>query len=419
MKMRSDLAERATSPRRILFIEGNVDGTVGGSHGVLLEVVKHLDRTRFEPVVLFYQDNVLVPEFRPHAQVMVFGPGGVLFADRFPGLFQRTGHLKWIWSLLFLLQKGYNFIRYACPWHVRIVWTMLRERIDLVCLNNAPFHPDWLMACGLLGRPCVSYFRGTPYIPANRSRAFPRYDAVLSISNAVTENARKQGGEVGNFVLVYDGVDAAAVRSRVTRTREETRHEFLTGASRPLIGVVNNIKEWKGQHVAVEAVAALKQRGVDVLCLLVGDVSEVDRSYHDRVMELIRQHRLEQNVILTGRRSDVPDILNALDLVMHTSTSNEGFPRIILETLVLGRPLIASSAGPNVEMVEEEVSGFLVPPDDSAALADCIERVLQRPEQMQQVGGRAAERAQRLFSIESNMKITEDLFEQVLARKRR
>lgn len=401
---------------RILFIEGNVDGTVGGSHGVLLEVIRHLDRSRFEPVVLFYQDNVLVPEFRQLARVMISGPGGFLFSEHVPALARLIGERGLAGSVLRFVQKLINLLFYACPWYARIVWVLLSQRISLVCLNNAPFHADWLGVCRLLGRPCVAYFRGTPHVPAAKSRLFPRYDAIMSISEAVTENARRQGAAVDNFHLVYDGIDAAAVRARATRPREETRQEFLNGRVRPLIGVVNNIKEWKGQHVAVEAVGLLRDRGVDVLCLLVGDLSEGDRPYYDRIAGIIRDRRLEDHVVFTGRRGDVPDILRALDVVMHTSVSNEGFPRIINEALVLGCAMIASSAGPNVEMVEDGVSGFLVPPADPVALADCIQRVVADPQLRRSVGERAAERAERLFSIEINMQRTEDLFTRLLTR---
>jgi glycosyltransferase involved in cell wall biosynthesis len=115
-------------------------------------------------------------------------------------------------------------------------------------------------------------------------------------------------------------------------------------------------------------------------------------------------------VILTGRRTDVPDILEALDLVMHTSISNEGFPRIILETMVLGRPLVASNAGPNVEMIEDGVSGFVVPAADPAALADCIDRVVDNEDELARVGARASARAESLFNIGINMRKTEQLF---------
>ena len=108
----------------------------------------------------------------------------------------------------------------------------------------------------------------------------------------------------------------------------------------------------------------------DVVCLLIGDVADGDRPYAEELKAMIREGGLENHVLLTGRRMDVPDLLAGLDIVMHTSLLGEGFPRVILEAMVLGRPLIVSDSGPNREMIEDGVSGYVVPAEDPAALAD-------------------------------------------------
>jgi glycosyltransferase involved in cell wall biosynthesis len=400
--------------KRILFLEGNIDGTVGGSQRVLLEVIAHLDRSRFDPVVLFYEEHVLVPEFRKLAPVIIMASGSLRIVEQFPKFYRAVAKFPPASWLLLNLQKVYNFLRHVVLFFFRITALLVRERIDLVCLNNAPVLTEWLMACKLLRRKCVSYFRGTPTLETRFSRWYPHYDAIFSISEAVTANAREQGARVDNFVLIYDGIDAKAVQAKVSKPREQTRSEFLTDTSRPLIGVVNNLKEWKGQHVAVEAMRLLQARRPDVMCLLIGDVGATDKEYADSLKASVERHGLSANVVFTGRRLDVPDLLLGLDLVMHTSLSNEGFPRVILETMILGRPMIASSAGPNVEMIEDGVSGFIVPPGDPAALAQSIERALADRTALAEVGVRAQQRAERLFNIEINMRKTEDVFSRLL-----
>lgn len=406
----------APRPRRILFLESNTDGTLGGSQRILLEILKHLDRTRYDPYVIFYERNVLVPEFEAISKVWVIPPTRFVARLRFPGLYRRIGGIGPAWALVMLVQRTWNLLFNTLPWIARLTLLMLTRRIDLVCINNAPFHNDYLIACGLLRRPLVSYFRGTPTVSPDMVRPFPRYDAIIPSSHAVTENMRRQGARTDNFIVIYDGIDFAAVRARVTRPAPEVRRELLDGRERPLIGVVNNLKSWKGQHVAVEAMGHLKRRGVDALLVLVGDVSPIDKDYHDRILRTIESQGLADCVRHIGIRSDVPDLMGAFDLVLHTSLTGEGFPRVILETLVLGRPLIASDAGPSAEMVEDGVSGLLVPAGDPAALAARIEEALGDPQRMRSLGARGAERAERLFNIGVNMKATEDLFDRVLAR---
>jgi glycosyltransferase involved in cell wall biosynthesis len=409
----------APQPKRVLFLEGNTDGTVGGSQRVLLEVIRHLDRARFEPVVLFREEHYLVPEFKALCPVIIFGSSSLRLATQFPALHRRLSRFSPLLAAALLFQKLFNLVVHVLPQFVRIVALLVRERVDLVCLNNAPVHTQWLLACKLLRRPCVSYFRGTPdsLFPLHR-RLVGHYDAVLSISQAVTDNAERCGASVERFTLVYDGIDAEAVQRLVTRSRDDVLREFVADPRRPVVGIVNNLKQWKGQHVAVDAMTLLHAKRPDVVCLLIGDVAEMDRDYADHLKNLVRERGLDQHVLFTGRRLDVPDLLAALDVVMHTSLLGEGFPRVILETMILGRPLIASRSGPNVEMVEDGISGYLVPAEDPAALADCIERVLADPDARQAVGQRARQRAEQLFNIDINMRKTEAVFAQLLGEGR-
>lgn len=409
------LTMASPQPKRVLFLEGNTDGTVGGSQRVLLEVVAHLDRRRFEPVVLFYEEHVLVPDFRQHCRVLIFPTRSLRLATDYPVLHRRLATFRPLLILALLFQKAYNLLAHVLPQFLRIAALIRRERLDLVCLNNAPVLTDWLLACKLTGRPCVSYFRGTPseLFPLHR-RMIGRYDAVLSISKAVTENARALGADVRRFELVYDGIDAVAVEQRVSRSRDEVLREFVDDPSRPVIGVVNNLKHWKGQHIAVEAMRVVHQRRPDVLCLLVGDVAQIDRAYAAELQATVTACGLDRHVVLTGRRLDVPDLLNAFDVVLHTSLLGEGFPRVILEAMVLGRPLIVSGAGPNPEMVEDGVSGYVVPPDDPAALAERILQVLDAPDARNEAGRKARARANALFNIDINMRKTEAIFTRLL-----
>jgi len=82
--------------------------------------------------------------------------------------------------------------------------------------------------------------------------------------------------------------------------------------------------------------------------------------------------------------------------------------------MVLGRPVIASSAGPSVEMIDDGLTGLLVPPGDARALSHRILELLDNPEMRDAMGRHACEKAMRLFDIGTNVKKTEDIFRDVL-----
>lgn len=406
------------SPKRILFVEPNTDGTIGGSTYCLLEVIKHLDKSRFDPIVAFYRDNILVSQFRKICQVLILEGGkGLVLQRRFPTFYRWFRNTGAILSLLLFAQKTFNATYFVVPWFFTLLFTLLREHIDLVCINNAPLLADWPLVCKLLGRPCVAYFRGT-HIIAPQKRSIPRrYDAVMSISIAVTENAQRQGVDVRNFILIHDGIDVEAIRQRVSPDPVCSRKEWLAKPGGFLIGVINNLKEWKGQHVAIEAMRLLRQEHPEIVCLLVGDVADDDdaRVYLSRLKKMVVENDLAKNVIFTGYRDDVPNIIAGLDLVLHTSLGNEGFPRVILEAMVLSKPIVASEVGPSSEMLENGVSGFLVPAGDYVALARVILHLYKDRATVLRVGVNGRKRVEQLFNIGVNVKKTEDLFAKLLA----
>jgi len=183
-----------------------------------------------------------------------------------------------------------------------------------------------------------------------------------------------------------------------------------------LIGVISNIKAWKGQHVAIEAIKILKKKYPKIKCLIVGNVSnlEDDKKYFNYLKELVNNNGLSKNIIFTGFRKDIPDIISALDILIHTSVAPEPFGRVILEGMIFSKPVIATSHGGPLEIIEDGISGFLVLPNNPEALAQKINYLLSHPEVAQRTGKEARKRVEKLFNISLNIKKTEYLYNQLL-----
>jgi len=405
----------------ILYIELNTDGTVGGSHFCLLDIVRTLDRTKFNPLVLFYQHNDLIPAFETACDVIERDRTRNWIIKRdLPRLNDISSRVPFFLVLLLLFQKAYNFLRYRLPDFIDIVHLLFRHKIHLVNINNAPLFPDLLLACKLLNVRCVSHFRGTPdHIPFIHRKVMRFHDAVISISEAVTSNARKHKINTRNFVLIHDGIDIAAVQRKRKRDPVSVRKEFDQGAEHPLIGVINNIKDWKGQHVAIEAMNVLKKTYPELKCVFVGNIShlEEDQTYYRYLQGLVAKYDLAKVTIFAGYRTDVIDVLGALDILLHVSLSREGFPRVILEIMLLGKPLIGSNVGATPEMIQDGVSGFLVPANNPEALAERIEYLITHQEVARDVGVEATKRVREHFNIAANVKKTEELYLKLLATK--
>ena len=387
-------------PRHILYVEGNVDGTVGGSFFSLFYLASRLDRSRYQPLVVFRTDNPIIPDFRAagvETRVIPVQPAMTL-----PTPIGR------------IAAKAGNFLR-GFVLEPRTLARLLRnERIDLVHLNNSITRNHvWIVAARMAGIPCVTHERGINPQYSGRSLVLGRgLAAVICISDAVRRNFVARGIRGLKLVTIPNALDPGEVRVR--RNPGEVREEFGIAPQRPLVGMVGNLKHWKGQEVLIRAVATLKSRVPEIACLLIGDTSRESEAYGRRVRSLIEDLQLQDNVFITGYRREVGDYINAAQILVHASILPEPFGRVLLETMALRKPLVASNDGAVPEIVSDGVTGLVFRPGDSEHLAHCLERLLDDPAGARNMGEAGLQRLVERFGIEGNVAATQRLYTKLL-----
>jgi glycosyltransferase involved in cell wall biosynthesis len=164
------------------------------------------------------------------------------------------------------------------------------------------------------------------------------------------------------------------------RHRAEVRAEFGLPAEKPLIVNVGMLRHDKGQEHVIDAVALLRERGVDLVLLLVGgSTGQGPRRVDDHEALLRRRaaaHGLDARVIFTGYRNDVARLVQAADAQVVASVAVEGQSRTVPQAFAAQVPVIATTAGGLTELVVDGVTGRLVPPGDGAAIADTLVALL-------------------------------------------
>ncbi len=388
--------------KRILFVELTQDGTIGGSHYCLLYLIRGLDRSKYEPVTVFYEDSPLVDEFRHEGETIVMNT--VKYYSK--GGFIIRKPINFVLLLGFIL-TCYRFIR--------------KNNIDLVHLNNSigVGYDTWLIASRLAKIPCITHDRSFSAYPVNKlffRLLFKRYDRVLAVSNVIRDNILKYGFDPRFVVTVYDGIDADSYRKRVTKTKEEIFKEFNMSHKTPLLGLVGNVRQWKGQEYLIDALKIVHDNLIDFKCLLIGSVAtntDADVLFKDRLIEKIDKYGLGEKIIFTGYRPDVPDLINALDIQINASIKPDPFPHVILEGLSLGNVIIATNLGGARESIEDGVSGFLISHNNPKEFAERIMNVLSNNDVSNKIQAGATNRIP-LFSIEKNVHYTELIYDELL-----
>lgn len=389
-----------SAPKRVLYVEGNVDGTIGGSYFSLFFLVSALDRRRYEPLVVFAADNSLRPRFEERNVRTLVRPPARPVVMRAPGLS--------------LIAKALNFATGVVLEPVRLAALLRRQRIALVHLNNSIVrNHSWMIAARLAGIPCITHERGiNPQFKPRDRRLAQSLRAIVCISSAVRDNFVRLGLGRLPLTTIHNGLDPDEMR--VTRSADEVRRELGVGPSARIVGIVGNVKPWKGQEVVIRAIAELREEFPDLVCLLIGDTSPDDAVYRVKIQNVIEEHGLVGRVLVTGYRTDVANYVNALETQIHASVAPEPFGRVLLEAMSLRKPLIASSGGAVPEIVVDGATGFLFEPGDHHALAGRLRTLLSNPSLAAEFGRRGRERLEAEFSITHNVRETQRLYDRIL-----
>ncbi len=225
----------------------------------------------------------------------------------------------------------------------------------------------------------------------------------IANSQAVAASLVRHGCDSARVVVVHNGVDVD--RFQPTAARETVRRELGVDESTLLVGAIGRLVPWKALETLLEA-AAHRDAGVpSARYLVVGDVvtDPANRPaalrYRESLLHLRDRLQLGARVHFLGERADVPRILAALDVFVHTAI-DEPFGRVLIEAMAAGKPVVATRGGGVGEIVEDGVTGYLVPPRDAAAVADRIAR-LADDQQRSAMGQAGRQRALTHFSLDA------------------
>lgn len=366
--------------------------SVGGAESMLRNVVLGLDRQRYQSQVLSLtgKDPVGVElEAREVRVTALHGRGGLLLPQQL-GAARRT------------LEEWQPDVIHAWMYHANVVaqWLAAHER--------APRRAA-----------LITSVRGALNAPGSQKlmlRLVRRVDALLSSrADAIIFNSRvaaRQHVALGyaakSVVVVANGFDTARFRPQL-ELRARLRGELGFGA-RTAVGVVARFDPLKGHHLFLEAAAELARRGDGCVFVLVGRGCDAS---NETLRRWIVQFGLTDRVRLLGERSDVAAVVNALDFVVCPSLS-ESFPNAVGEAMACGRPCIVTDVGDCAHLVGD--TGWVVPPQDAAALASAIQAVAALSEQERQLmGERARVRIEAQFALPAVVAQYAALYERVLA----
>ncbi|MHB8185475.1 MAG: glycosyltransferase [Dermatophilaceae bacterium] len=252
--------------------------------------------------------------------------------------------------------------------------TRLARQVDIVISNQSKGHVYGGVAARLAGRPAVWWQHGVPSRTAIETVAATIPTAAIVCGSRGAADAQRRLTPNGQAQLIPPGTDVAAIADRAGSG--QAVRERLGWADKHVVGIVGRLEPWKGQEVFLRAAAQIARRHPDVRFAVVGGaILGWEGDYPDKLQRFATDLGIADLVHFAGHQDDVYPWFDAMDVVVHASFG-EPFGLVLVEAMALGKPLVATAQGGPLEIVEDGVSGLLVPPGDDRALAAAVERIL-------------------------------------------
>jgi glycosyltransferase involved in cell wall biosynthesis len=247
-----------------------------------------------------------------------------------------------------------------------------------------------------------------------RRNSFSRWkhrqvDCYIAASDAIRQMLVSDGVAADRVVTVHEGIDV----DHVAAVPAVNVHEaFWLPHQAPVVGNVAALVPHKGQRHLIEAARLVLRDIPDARFIILGE-----GELRDSLEHLVRGHHLEKHVLLPGFRTDVIGCIKGFDLFAMSSVT-EGLGTSLLDAMACARPIVATRAGGIPEIVEDGVTGLLVPPRDDAALASAIVRGLNDGGLRRRLGDAGLSRVRERFTVERMIERTAAVYARVAGRPR-
>jgi glycosyltransferase involved in cell wall biosynthesis len=273
-------------------------------------------------------------------------------------------------------------------------------RSDVVVTNSAKAHVYGSLAGRLARRPVVWRMHDTmdsaDFAGSTRrlllavGRRIPA--RILTVTDATGRVLVAGGVPAGRVTTLYNGIDLAALRADAARAARRD------GA--PRVGSVGRITPLKGHAVVIEAAARLQERGVDARFVIAGAPSHEAPGHLEELRERAERLGVGERVELISPFPDLAEVLSGLDVMVSASVLPDSLPTTVIASMALGVPVVASELGGGPELVRDDETGIVVPPNDAGRIADAVAALIAAPERRAAYGRAASEDASARFDVD-------------------
>lgn len=399
-------------PKRILILDTGKEW--GGGTNSLLELLKRINKNKYHFTVLFYNNYKKGYESNIKTEIEKLGMEFLLLEQRkqpvMVKIAKELSRLTFFFSKrlkrysVFLIDYQFRIKRNA----EKISELLKNLKIDLLYMNNQPSsNLEGIIAAKITSIPALQHSRVETTLNSFEVNAVNLWlKKTICVSEEVKNSFIRQGVDKSKCVVVYNGI---AIETAPKASRQDIRKTWGIADKDILIGAVGSLIKRKRIRDLIEAIVMVVRRSEHpVKCMIIGEGPE-----KNPLMTKVKERNLDSRIIFTDFQSDAISYINALDILVMPS-EKEGLPRVILEAMLMGKPVVALNVTGPSELVIDGETGFLVPVRETGMFADSILKLIENPELRRQMGEKAKERVIRNFPVEKYVNDVENVFAEVL-----
>lgn len=388
------MAKKEMAKKNILYVSSTPE--LAGANIVLMEIIKNLDRRKYHHLVLCPPQKVLreAPFYEVGVEVR----------------YMKLGVLKRSLNPF----KAIRFFVDSFSATIRLMRLIREDKIDLVHTNSSTVLSS-LIAARLMKVPSIYHIHEivSPKIVRYllNAFAFNLIDKAVVASGPIRESL--PAFKRNKITIVHNGIDMNKFDPNICGGG--IRQEFGVDCRSPFIGVIGRLTPVKGQEYFIKACNEVSKEFPQARFIIVGQRFRELDFYIKKLRRMISSYDLDEKISFAFWRTDIPEIIASLDMLVQPSIRPEGFGLTIAEAMAVGKPVIATGGGPT-DLITPDV-GIIIKPKDPVALAKAIAYLIRNKEKAEKMGDHGRRRVEEKFNSPLAAEKINHIYQELLAGK--
>ena len=376
--------------KNILFIHQSAE--LYGSDKTLLLLIKHLDKTKYQAIVILPNEGELKIELEKEKIKVFITPVLKLYRKMFTpkNIFLFVKNIKITFKELDVLNKEYKF---------DLVYSnTLAVLLGIFYARKRNIKHLWHVH-EIIEKPVVfsTVFRKLLKLKSN----------TLVVYNSIATQDFWRINK--NSKVIWNGLEIPQTIPNI-EINQIRQTIFSANDSKIIIALVGRISSWKGQQLLLRSFFSLAKDNKNILLTFVGSPPPNQELFLNELRNSISDFKIENQVIIVPFYQEISKIWQSIDIAVVPSIEPEPFGLVAAEAMLAKKPVIAANHGGLKEIVTHNETGFLVKPNDEVALAEALKKLIINPQLRSDFGNAGYETALSKFTIEKHVNGFETIF---------